>query len=450
MNSAINGVAGSALLTDLYQLTMMQGYFENGMTDNAVFEFFVRKLPGESNFLLALGQEQALDYLTGLKFHQQELEWLGRQTFFTREFIDFLSHWRFSGDVDAMPEGTLLFADEPVLRVVAPIAQAQLVESRIINLLQLQTLIGSKAARVKLCAGERQLVDFGLRRAHGAEAGLLAARAAYIAGFAGTATVLAGQLFDIPLFGTMAHSYIQAHERETDAFLSFARAQPHNVVLLIDTYDTEAGAHNVVRIASQLRAMNIPIKAVRLDSGDLAEHAKKVRHILDQGGLSEVGIFASSSLDEYEIRDLLQRQAPIDGFGIGSRLTTAADNPFLDCAYKLQEYAGVARRKLSENKATWPGRKQVYRVLNRAGHLQHDLLTTLEDSQPGYALLAPVMRQGQRLSSQRSCAEVRNYVREQLKLLPPPLRRLQKSAPYTVKITPALKRLAEQVDRRAG
>lgn len=450
MNARTSNPGDSPLLTDLYQLTMLQGYFDSDMHDIAVFEFFVRKLPDRHNFLIALGQEQVLDYLTRLEFQDDELQWLRQQKFFTSEFIDSLARMRFTGDVDAMPEGTLFFPDEPILRVVAPIAQAQLVESRIINLLQFQTLIGSRSARIKLTAGDRMLVDFGMRRAHGAEAGLLAARAAYIGGFSGTATVLAGKQFDIPVFGTMAHSYIQAHDQEAEAFLSFARAQPNNVVLLIDTYDTERGARRVVDIAPKLQAKDIPIKAVRLDSGDLGAHARQVRQILDQGGLQDVAIFASSSLDEYQIQELLQREhAPIDGFGVGTRLTTSAEKPYLDCAYKLQEYAGIARRKLSEYKANWPGRKQVYRYLDEDGRLNHDVLTTLEDPQDGQALLQPVMRDGRRLHQAPSSHDIRDHVAEQLGWLPLGMRQLDALDPaYPVDVAEPLRALAEDVDRR--
>ena len=250
-------------------------------------------------------------------------------------------------------------------------------ETRVINLLHFQTLLASKAARCVLVAPEKLLVDFGLRRAHGAEAGLLAARAAYLAGFGGTATVLAGKEYDIPIFGTMAHSFIQAHDSEPAAFEGFAHAQPNNVVLLIDTYDTEAGARKVVEVAPRLKAEGIAIKGVRLDSGNLAEHARKVRKILDDGGLSRTNIFSSGNLDEHMLRELLRSGAPIDGFGIGTRLDTSADAPYLDCAYKLVEYAGHPRRKRSEGKATWPGRKQVYRSYNAQGrYMQTDIVIT--------------------------------------------------------------------------
>ena len=272
---------------------MLQGYLENGMEEIGVFEFFVRKLPRQRNFLVAAGLEQALDFLETLAFTPEEIQWAAAQAAFRPAFIDYLKSFSFQGDVDAMPEGTVFFPNEPILRVAAPMPQAQLVESRLINLLHFQTLIASKAARSVLVAPEKLLVDFGLRRAHGAEAGLMAARASYLAGFAGSATVLAGVLFEMPIYGTMAHSFVQAHDSEEAAFERFARSLPSNVILLIDTYDTEAAAKKVVQIAPKLAKEGIAVKGVRIDSGDLDYHARQVRQILDAGGLQDATIFAS-------------------------------------------------------------------------------------------------------------------------------------------------------------
>ncbi len=440
----------SVLLTDLYQLTMLQGYFEEGMEETAVFEFFVRKNPPERNFFIAAGLEPLLRYLESLQFSPEELAWLAKTGRFSSRFIDDLSRLRFAGDVDAMPEGTVFFPNEPIVRVTAPLPQAQLIETRLINLLHLQILIASKAARSVLVAPGKLLIDFGLRRAHGAEAGLMAARASYLAGFAGSSNVLAEFADGVPSYGTMAHSFIQAHEEETEAFLRFARAQPDNVVLLIDTYDTEAAAKKVVSIAPRLKSKGIEIKGVRIDSGDLADHAKKVRRILNEGGLPGVKIWASGNLDEQVVRDLLASGAPIDGFGIGSRLDTSADVPYLDCAYKLQEYAGRARRKRSEGKATWPGRKQVYRRSGPDGRIVEDLLTLESDPQEGEALLQPMMRAGRRLAPFPSLAEARRRAAAELARLPEPLRRLEEAPPYRVKISEGLQRLAAEVDARSG
>ncbi len=439
------------LLTDLYQLTMLQAYHDEGMNDAAVFEFFVRKLPESRNFLVAAGLEQSLDYLETARFCDQELDWLRRSGRFRDDFLDALAGWRFTGDVDAMAEGTVFFPDEPILRVVAPLREAQVVETRLINLLQFQTLVASKAARCVLAARGRALVDFGLRRAHGAEAGLLSARASFLAGFSGTATVLAGMRWDIPLYGTMAHSFVQAHDAEEDAFVAFARSHPAGATLLIDTYDTEAAAQCLATLAPGLAAAGCSLAAVRIDSGDLAEHARRVRAILDAGGLQAVKIFASGNLDEWRIEALLAGDAPIDGFGVGTRMNTSADKPYLDCAYKLQEYAGRARRKRSEGKATWPGRKQVYRHYDGEGRMAGDVLTLADDAgasdaQAGEPLFSPVMRGGRRIAPSPPLSAVRERTAAELARLPAALAGLAPAPAYPVQVSEAVHALARQVD----
>lgn len=436
----------SPLLADLYQFAMLQSYLEQGMEDTAVFELFVRKLPPGRNFLVAAGLEQVLEFLENFRFSTEELDWLA--TRFPPQVIHYLEQFKFDGDVHAMPEGTVFFPNEPILRITAPLPQAQLVESRIINLLHFETLIASKAARSVLVAPDKLLVDFGMRRAHGAEAALLAARASYLAGFSGTATVLAGAMYDIPLFGTMAHSYIQAHPDESTAFEHFSRCHPANTVLLIDTYDTEEAAHKVVRLAHKLAASNISIKGVRLDSGDLAAHARAVRKILDDGYLRGTSIFASGNLDEYKLHALLSTQAPIDGFGIGTALDISIDAPALDCAYKLQEYASKPRRKHSEGKATWPGRKQVYRTYGSAGCISADVIA-LEDNdpQPGEALIQPVMRAGKRLHPETPLTTLRDQTLKNYRRLPAAMTALEPAPAYPVAISAALQTLADQLDR---
>lgn len=435
------------LLTDLYQMNMIQAYLEHGKTETAVFEFFMRKLPRTRGFLVAAGLEQALDFLESLSFSPEEIDWLRRSGRFGESLVSELESFRFTGDVYAMPEGTVLFPNEPILRVVAPLPEAQLVESRLINLLHFQTLIASKAARHVLLAPGRQLVDFGLRRAHGAEAGLMAARASYIAGYAGTATMTAAQLYGIPIFGTMAHSFIQAFDDEAGAFEAFAESRPDGLVLLIDTYDTEAGARKVVALAPKLAARGIKIHGVRLDSGDLVALSKSVRQILDEGGLQNVTIFASGGIDETELAAFREAGAPIDGYGIGTSLTTSFDVPALDCAYKLQEYAGTGRRKRSAGKATWPGRKQVWRCYDTDGRMAGDVLSIETDTQPGDRLIRQVMRNGRRIGTAPSLAEVRNRAANDLARLPEPLQRLDPDAEYPVEIGMALLRLTEDVDR---
>jgi nicotinate phosphoribosyltransferase len=442
----------SALLTDLYQLTMLQTYFEHGMTETGVFELFFRRLPpGLRNFFVAAGLEQAVEFLEQLQFLPEELGWLASQKGFTPATIEQLSKLRFTGDVWAMPEGTVFFANEPIIRVAAPLPEAQLVETRLMNILQFQTMIASKAARAVLQAPDKLLVDFGLRRAHGAEAGLYAARATYLAGMSGTATVLAGQRYGVPIFGTMAHSFVQAHDGETEAFENFARSHPQNITLLIDTYDTEAAAHKVVQLAPKLRRDGIQVRAVRLDSGDLAEHAHRVRRIFDEGGLAEVRIFASGGIDEFALRDLLHvKRAPIDGFGIGSGMDTSYDVPTLDCAYKLQEYAGRARRKRSEGKATWPGRKQVFRNYDADGRMSGDLLALERERAAGEPLLRQVMRAGKRLPGLETLTQARERCRAELARLSQPLRALEPAPLYPVTVSDALEALAVEVDRGQG
>ena len=393
----------SALLTDLYQLAMLQTYHAERMQETAVFDLFARRLPPERGFLLAAGLEQALDYLENLRFTPEELEWLAGCGRFGAGFVNSLAEFRFTGAVHALPEGTAFFADEPILRITAPLPQAQLVESRLINLIHYQTLIAS---------------------------------------------VLAGMRFGIPLFGTMAHSLIQAHDREEDAFEHFAAAQPGNVVLLLDTYDTEAAARKLIPLAARLQARGIAIKGVRIDSGDLAEHARRVRRILDDGGLNRLTIFASGDLDEHRLQKLLADGAPIDGFGVGTRLDASTDAPTLELVYKLQEYAGQARRKRSEGKATWPGRKQVYRRTDADGLFAEDCLGLEAAPRPGEPLLRPVMLEGRRLSPPESLAAVRERVRAQLAALPPALRANRTAPAYPVHIAPELRELTDRLDRQ--
>ncbi len=438
----------SPLLTDLYELTMLHAYWSEGMNGTAAFELFVRRLPPQRSFLIAAGLEQVVEYLLDLRFTDDELAYLAETGHFEPEFVASLRDLRFTGDVDAMPEGTVCFPDEPLIRVTAPMREAQLVESRVLNLIHFQTVVASKAVRCALAAPGRVLVDFGLRRAHGAEAGLLSARAAYLAGFSGTATVEAGRRFGVPIHGTMAHSYVQAHADEGAAFAAFARAQPDNAILLIDTYDTERAAHEVVRLAGILAAEGIMIRGVRIDSGDLGEHARRVRAILDDGGLTTVTIFASGNLDEFRVRDLLAQGAPIDGFGIGTRMNTSADAPYLDCAYKLQEYDGQPRRKRSEGKATWPGRKQVHRRYDPAGRWRGDVVTPASQPAPGIPLLAPVIRAGRLVSPLPGLPAIRRRVREEIARLPEAMRALDGQAPAPVEIAPALRALADEMDRK--
>jgi nicotinate phosphoribosyltransferase len=435
----------SPLTTDLYELNMVQAYLDRGEDKEAVFEFFVRRLPPRRGFLLAAGLEDALDYLETLRFSPDEIDWLKRSGRFRVNLLDYLAGFRFTGDVHAIPEGSVCFAPEPLLRLTAPLPMAQLVESRLINILHYQTLVASKAARMVLAANGKALSDFGLRTAHGAEAGLYSARASYIAVFSGAANVLAGLRYGIPLVGTMAHSYVQTHDNEMQAFEDFARARPDGVVLLIDTYDTEAAAHKVVQLAPKLKRDGISIRGVRIDSGDLIAMAKKVRRILDDGGCKDVIILVSGGVDEDTLQVMAREKAPIAGCGIGVSLGVSTDVPALDCAYKLQEYAGKPRRKRSEGKATWPGRKQVWRTYDAEGRMRGDILSVESDKRDGEPLIAQVMRGGQRVAPAPTFAQMRERAASGLARLPEPLRRLEASD-YPVTIADALKTLAADAD----
>lgn len=438
----------SPLTTDLYELNMVQAYLDQHETKEAVFEFFVRRLPERRGFLLAAGLEDAIVYLETLKFSALEIDWLKATKRFRSNLIDYLAGFRFTGDVHAMAEGTACFANEPLIRITAPLPMAQLVETRIINILHYQTLIASKAARMVLAAPGKILSDFGLRTAHGAEAGLFSARASYIAGFAGAANVLAGERYGIPVVGTMAHSFVQVHDDEMTAFENFARARPDGVILLIDTYNTEAGARKVVELAPKLKADGIAIRGVRIDSGDLTAMARKVRAILDAGGLKDVVILASGGINEDVLQTMMAAKAPIDGFGIGVNLDASIDAPSLDCAYKLQEYAGKPRRKLSEGKVTWPGRKQIWRTYGSDERMRGDVLSLEDDSAPGEPLIAPVIRAGKRIAPAPTLAKIRERAARELARLPEPLRRLE-VADYPVRISEKLKALADQTGSKA-
>jgi len=445
----MTGPCKSALLTDLYQLTMLQAYWQHHMDDIAVFELFIRTLPAERAFVITAGLEQVLDFIEQVRFDEAELDWVDRCGTFAPGFADWLGRMRFTGDVWAMPEGTVFFSNEPVLRVVAPIAEAQWLETRILNLIHFQTVVATKAARVVVAAQGRPLIDFGLRRAHGAEAGVLAARAAYLAGFAGTATAYVGPHFGIPVFGTMAHSFVQAHDDEMRAFAHFAESFPENATLLIDTYDTVAAAHRVAALAPVLAARGIRLKGVRLDSGDLVTVSREVRRVLDEADLRDVSIFASGNLNEERVHDLVSAGAPITGFGIGTSLTTSSDAPYLDAVYKLQEYAGKARRKRSSGKATWPGCKQVFRQFDASGRCAGDTVALTSETYPGEPLLNEVMRSGKRLAPSPPLALARAHCAAQLATLPPGLRRLDPPWPaYPVTISPAIRALADDVDQR--
>lgn len=436
------------LFTDLYELTMLQAYFNEGLNEEAVFELHVRSLPPERNFLVACGLEQVLEYLEALSFSPESLAYLESLRLFSAPFLDDLSRFRFTGDVRAVAEGTSVFPQEPLVEVSAPLPQAQLIETLVLNQVTFQTIVASKGARAVLAAQGRTLVDFGSRRAHGTDAALKAARALYIAGYDATSNVLAGRMYGIPVAGTMAHSFIQAHDSEVEAFRAFLRTYP-DTILLIDSYDTEAGARAVAGLLPETRS----IRGVRLDSGDLASLAKGVRRILNEAGLEQAAIFASGGLDEREIEALLAAGAPIAAFGVGTAAVVSSDAPVLDSAYKLVSYAGRPRLKLSPEKATLPGRKQVFRR-SRGSGIVEDVIGLADERLEGEPLLETVMSRGSRTpAGRRTLAEARERLRGQLARLPAPLRRLDRSPePYRVLTSDALaaerRRLQQALARR--
>jgi len=434
----------AALFTDLYELTMAAAYFREGVRGPATFSLFVRRLPSERGFLVAAGLEDVLEYLRGFRFSAAALDYLRSLKRFEPRFLEFLAALRFTGDVRAVREGTVLFADEPLLEITGPMIEAQVVETAVINFCHLQTVQASKAARSVLAARGRTLAEFGLRRSHGTDAGMKAARAALVAGFDSTSNVLAGLTYGMPLSGTMAHSFVTAFPSELDAFRAFARSFPDGTVLLLDTYDTAAAARLAVEVGRALAADGHRLAGVRLDSGDLDRLSREVRAILDAGGFPDVRIVASGGLDEHDVAALLEAGAPVDVFGIGTRLDVSADAPSLDMAYKLVRFDGRDVLKLSAGKETWVGGKQVVRRLDGAGRLSGDMLALQEEPVPvgAVGLLEPVMRGGELMRPHPALAELRAHCAGELRTLPDGLRRLRDAAVYAV--TPSAELRARQ------
>jgi nicotinate phosphoribosyltransferase len=436
-----------ALLTDLYELTMLEAYFEQRMSETAAFSLFVRRLPERRNYLLACGLDDVLSFLETLRFDADAIAYLDSLGRFSSRFLRHLENFRFTGDVHAVPEGTPVFALEPILEISAPIAEAQLVETFVMNQIHLQTVLASKAARVVEAAQGRPVIDFGLRRTHGIDAGLKAARAFHIAGVSATSNVAAGQAYGLKLAGTLAHSYIQAHEDEHEAFRAFARLYP-DTVLLVDTYDTLAGVRKVVALAAEMGSA-FRVSAVRLDSGDLPGLALQARRILNEAGLHRVGIFVSGGLNEDEIHRLLAAGAPIDGFGVGTEMGTSRDDPTVDIVYKLVQYAGRGRTKLSTGKDVLPGRKQVFRV-ERDGQFDHDVLARHDEPPHGRLLLEQVMSNGKRLPAGNMPLDAaRARAGTELGMLPARVRAIEPAQPpYQVVISQDLVALGGEVRRR--
>lgn len=440
--SFFNG-RNAALFTDFYQLTMAQAYLEAGHTAEAGFDLFVRKLPAERNYLIACGQLEALSFLSELSFSREDIDYLDSLGRFSTTLLDWLADFRFTGEVRAVPEGTVIFQEEPILSVRAPIAEAQIVETWLLNQVHVQTALASKASRIVNAAAGRPVLDFGLRRIHGADAGLKAARAYHVAGLTGTSNVLAGEIYGVPVAGTMAHSFIQSFDDELDALRAFACSFPETI-LLVDTYDTLEGVRRVIRLRDEL-GDEFRVTGIRLDSGDLGTLAAESRKLLDVAGLRDMKIFASGGLDEYQIRDLVESGAPIDGFGVGTAMGVSEDAPHLDVAYKLCSYDDEPRMKLSTGKRSLPGFKQVYRISD-AGRYRNDVIARADESLDGEPLLETVMCDGQCLRAPE-IESARERAADQLERLPDRLMGLEEAEPYPVGLSDALHDDLERMSR---
>ncbi|HSE05580.1 MAG TPA: nicotinate phosphoribosyltransferase, partial [Methylomirabilota bacterium] len=425
----------AALFTDLYELTMAASYLREGMRGPATFSVFVRQLPRGRSFLVAAGLEDVLNFLRDFRYSDDALSYLDSLDLFEPAFLEHLRGLRFTGLVRAVPEGTVVFQNEPLLEITAPIIEAQLVETAVLNLVHAQTLLASKAVRCVLAARGRPVIEFGLRRTHGVDAGMKAARCAFIAGASMSSNVMAGLHYGITPSGTMAHSYVSAFPREIDAFRAFARAFPTRAVLVLDTYDPLAAARKAVRVAREMEAKGQRLAGVRLDSGDLVGLSRQVRAILDEAGLAYVKIVVSGGLDEVAIGEYLAKGAPIDAFGVGTRMDVSADLPYLDMAYKLVEYDGRPVLKSSAGKGTWAAQKQVYRRLRSGEGFAGDVLALREEPAPPGAveiLLRAVMERGRLLAPHPTLATVRDYCAAQVASLPEEVRELGEFAVYPV------------------
>jgi len=441
-----------SLFTDLYELTMCASYFDNRKCEPATFDLFIRRLPPDRSYFLFAGLEQALSYLEQVRFTDEHINYLRSQGF-KEDFLQYLKNFRFKGEVYSVPEGSIFFPNEPLIRVTAPIIEAQLVETFLLNTINLQTMIATKASRVVHAAQGRPIIEFGLRREHGIDAGMKVARSTYLAGCAGTSNVLAGMVYGIPVFGTMAHSFVMSYEKEIDAFRAFAKTFPSKSTLLIDTYDDFAGAEKAAIVAKELEKAGQQLSGVRLDSGDLVTISKKVRALLDQKGLQYVTIFASGDLDEYKINDLLSKGAKIDAFGVGTKMGTSTDYPYIDVVYKLSEVANEkgefsSMMKLSADKVTLPGRKQVYRFTDDSGQYLKDVIALSDHQVDADPLLVKVMADGQIISNMPSLDEIRAVAAENLSRLPEKYKQLTNASSYPVELSPPLHSLMEQLKQK--
>jgi nicotinate phosphoribosyltransferase len=441
-------------VTDLYELTMAAAYFENRVDYTATFELWVRSLPPRRSYLLACGLEDAVKYLSDLSFTPDVVHYLRALENFKHvgdKFFRFLRRLKFTGDLWAVPEGTVVFAGEPLIRITAPIIEAQIVESALLSIINYQTTVATKASRIVQAANaggvERPVSEFGLRRAHGPGAGVSAARASFIGGCAGTSDVYAGWRYGIPVHGTAAHSWVMAFDTELESFRKYYKVFPESTILLIDTYDVEQGARNAARVGRALRG-------VRLDSGDIAAQSKMVRRILDEAGLKNARIVASGDLNEHRIRDLLNSGAPIDIFGVGTEMVVSRDEPALQCVYKLVEERKngktLYKAKFSEDKATLPGAKQVRRISDRRGNFLRDVVCLHGEKIKGEPLLVKIVERGKPAMRPPDIRESQRRAKEQLARLPARFKRFEGAASYPVSCSPGLERLLEKVRRRHG
>ena len=438
-----------SLFTDFYELAMCASYFDNKNFEPATFDLFIRRLPDNRSYFLFAGLETALQYFQTIKFTKEHMAYLKKQGF-REDFLDYLAGFRFTGDVWAIPEGTVTFPNEPLIRVTAPIIEAQLVETFLLNTINLQTMIATKASRVVHAAKGKSVIEFGLRREHGIDAGMKVARSSYIAGCHGTSNVLAGLIYGIPVFGTMAHSFVMSYSKEIDAFRAFSKTFPNNSTLLIDTYNELSGAEKAAKIGKELEYQGFRLGGVRLDSGDLAQTSKQVRAILNKEGLEYVKIFASGDLDEYRIDELLKKDAQIDAFGVGTKMGTSADRPYLDVIYKLCETANDRGffspiMKLSQNKITLPGRKQVYRTKDKNGVYQKDTIALSEEEFVGDPLLIKVMEKGQIIYDLPSLKKIRCITQDNLFKLPAQYKELYNAPKYPVELSLRLQELIKNL-----
>ncbi|MCM8780141.1 MAG: nicotinate phosphoribosyltransferase [Candidatus Omnitrophica bacterium] len=441
-----------SLLLDLYELTMAQSYLEFKPDVQATFDLFVRNMPANRSYFVAAGLEDALNYLENLKFDQEAREYLKKQNLFSAKFLDYLKDFKFKGDCSALAEGTIFFAQEPVIRITANIIEAQIVESYLLNTINFQTLIATKAARIVSVARGREVFDFALRRTHGSDAALKVARAAYLAGFRGSSCVFAGMLYGIPITGTMAHSYVMSFKNELASFRAYAKIFPKRTVLLVDTYNCEEGIGNAIIVAKELEKKGFRLAGIRLDSGDIARLSKWARKRLDGDGLNYVKIFASGNLDEYKIEKLIKNGAKIDSFGVGTNMGVSSDAPYLDGIYKISEVsdtngAFLPKMKLSRGKVTHPGRKQVYRIRDKEGNYLKDILGLENEHLPGEPLLVKVMEKGKIIYKKPTLEKIRDFTQKNLACLPHKYKNLDKSAHYPVIISPELKRLIHALSR---